>query len=189
MIGRPIEEQIRSLSYLELQQLDDYDLEAPAQRRYWKGQFCRELTDAAVEAFLLRGSADGHGTGLPYASLQTYGGAIAEVPDDATAFSQRDTFVEFVAAARWTDPADDDARITAARRYGAAMAPYASGVYVNALTDEGAAGVRRAYGPAKLARLRSLKTAWDPDNVFHLNHNIAPAEPPDAAEPQAAGAT
>lgn len=39
-----------------------------------------------------------------YASLQTYGGAIAEVPDDATAFSQRDTFVEFVAPAKWTTP-------------------------------------------------------------------------------------
>jgi hypothetical protein len=79
-----------------------------------------------------------------------------------------------VAASRWTDPAEDEARIAAARSYGAAMAPYASGVYVNALTDEGAAGVERAYRPAKLARLRSLKDTWDPDNVFHLNHNITP---------------
>jgi FAD/FMN-containing dehydrogenase len=176
-IGQPAGELVQELSYLELQQLDDYDLEAPHLRRYWKGQFCRELSDAAIEAFILRGSADGTGYGLPYASLQTYGGAIADVPDEATAFSQRDTFVEFVAASRWTDPAEDDTRIAAARRYGAAMAPYASGVYVNALTDEGAAGVQRAYPPAKLARLRSLKDTWDPDNVFHLNHNIPPSAP------------
>ena len=28
---------------------------------------------------------------------------------------------------------------------------------------------------AKLARLAALKRAWDPDNVFHVNHNVAPA--------------
>jgi FAD/FMN-containing dehydrogenase len=54
------------------------------------------------------------------------------------------------------------------------MAPFASGVYVNVLTDEGEAGVRRAYDDAKLARLAQIKRRYDPDNVFHLNHNIRP---------------
>ncbi|GAB3748941.1 FAD-binding oxidoreductase [Microlunatus parietis] len=177
-IGRPLAEQVQRKSYLELQQQDDYDLEAPSQRRYWKGQYCTELSDEAIEAFIRRGTADGTGAGLPYASFQVYGGAIADVPDEATAFSQRDAFVEFVGAARWTDPAEDEDRIAAARRYGAAMAPFASGAYVNALTDEGAGGVRQAYGAAKLAKLQALKATWDPDNVFHLNHNIAPAAGP-----------
>jgi FAD/FMN-containing dehydrogenase len=48
-------------------------------------------------------------------------------------------------------------------------------VYVNALSDEGASGVARAYRPDKLARLRALKATFDPDNVFHLNQNIPPA--------------
>ena len=32
----------------------------------------------------------------------------------------------------------------------------------------------RAYSSEKLARLTAVKTAYDPDNVFHLNHNIKP---------------
>jgi FAD/FMN-containing dehydrogenase len=76
--------------------------------------------------------------------------------------------------AGWTDPAEDEARMAAARRYGAAVEPFASGVYVNDLTDEGEAGIRRAYSPDKLARLTALKDRYDPGNLFHLNHNIRP---------------
>lgn len=81
----------------------------------------------------------------------------------------------FVAAARWTDPAEDDLRIAAARRCAASLEPYASGAYVNTLTDEGAAGLRRAYPPNKLTRLTALKDVYDPDNVFHLNQNMPPS--------------
>ena len=83
--------------------------------------------------------------------------------------------VEFVGVAGWTDPAEDEARIAAARRYGAAVEPFSSGVYINDLADEGQAGIRRAYSPAKLARLTAVKDRYDPDNVFHLNHNIRPS--------------
>jgi FAD/FMN-containing dehydrogenase len=176
-LGRPVAEQVRELSYLDLQQVDD-DVEGHAYRRYWKGHYFRELPDAAIDAFIARGTPDGHGDALPNASLQAYGGAIADVPDEATAFSHRDSLVEFVAAAKWTDPTEDEARIAAARRYGTTLEPYATGAYVNALTDEGRVGVERAYRPDKLARLTALKDTWDPDNVFHLNHNIAPTGRP-----------
>jgi FAD/FMN-containing dehydrogenase len=173
-LGRPVAERVEELSYLELQRMDD-TLESHALRRYWKGQYFRSLPDEAIDAFLLRGTADGYGEQLPAASLQAYGGAIADTPDADSAFSQRDAMFEFVAAARWSDPAEDDERIAAARRYAATLEPFASGMYVNAMSDEGATGVARAYAPAKLARLRALKAAYDPDNVFHLNQNIAPA--------------
>ena len=66
--------------------------------------------------------------------------------------------------------------MAAARRHGAAVAPFASGVYVNDLTDEGQAGIHRASGADKLARLAGLKDRYDPANVFHLNHNIHPGQ-------------
>jgi FAD/FMN-containing dehydrogenase len=173
-LGRPVAERVEELSYLALQTIED-SIEGHALRRYWKGHYFADLPDDAIQAFLSRGVPDGHGELLPYASLQAYGGAIADVPDEATAFSQRDATFEFVATAAWTDPAEDEARITAARRYGAALERFATGKYVNAMSDEGAAGVARAYSPAKLARLTALKDVWDPDNVLHLNQNIRPS--------------
>jgi FAD/FMN-containing dehydrogenase len=173
-LGRPVAERVEELSYLELQRMDD-TLEGHALRRYWKGHYFRSLPDEAIDAFLLRGTPHGYGERLPYASLQAYGGAIADVPDADSAFSQRDAMFEFVAAARWSDAAEDQERMSAARRYAASLEPFAAGMYVNVLSDEGAAGVARAYSPAKLARLRSLKAAYDPENVFHLNQNIEPA--------------
>jgi hypothetical protein len=80
-----------------------------------------------------------------------------------------------VLSTAWSDPAEDEARIAAGRRTAAALEPFASGAYVNTLSDEGARGVSRAYSPDKLARLTALKDAYDPANVFHLNQNIRPS--------------
>ena len=39
--------------------------------------------------------------------------------------------------------------------------------------DQGSDAIRSAYGP-NLDRLVEVKRRYDPENVFHLNHNIAP---------------
>ncbi len=167
-LGVPVTENVGELSYVELQTREDSP-EGHAFRRYWKGHYVRGLPDEAIAAMVEHGDVD---MGI---SLQAYGGAIADVPDDDSAFSQRDAAFEYVAASRWDDPAEDAERMAVARLTAAAIEPFSSGAYVNALSDEGAAGVRRAYRPAKLERLTAVKTAYDPENVFHLNHNIAPA--------------
>lgn len=173
-LGRPVAERVEQLSYLQLQTIDD-SLEGYSLRRYWKGHYFSAFGDEAIEAYLLRGTPDGHGEHLPKVSLQAYGGAIADRSNSDTAFSQRDAMFEFVAAAAWSDPAEDEPRIAAARRTAAALEPFASGAYVNTLSDEGARGVSRAYSPDKLARLTALKDAYDPANVFHLNQNVRPS--------------
>jgi hypothetical protein len=43
---------------------------------------------------------------------------------------------------------------------------------VNALGDEGSAGLGRGYPAANLARLTEVKDAHEPDSLFHLHHNI-----------------
>jgi len=164
-------ELVQEMSYVELQEIDD-DREGHTLRRYWKGHYLPELPDEAIDAFLARDAGSGLRTG---GRLTAWGGAIEDIPDDASAFSHRAALVEFTLAAGWTDPAEDARRMEGARQYARTIEPYATGVYVNALADEGEAGVRRAYSPAKLARLTELKDRYDPDNVFHLNSNIPPS--------------
>jgi FAD/FMN-containing dehydrogenase len=169
MLGRPTAERVQRLSYLALQRRDD-SVQGHAVRRYWKGHYLADLPDDAIAALLAERDESSPGV-----SLQTYGGAIAEVADADSAFSHRGAQFEYVAAMGWIDAEQDEARREATRSHAARIEPFACGAYVNALSDEGAGGVRRAYSAAKLARLTSLKDSYDPDNVFHLNHNIAPS--------------
>jgi FAD/FMN-containing dehydrogenase len=166
-LGVPVERRVVEQSYVDLQRRDDSP-QGHALRRYWKGHYLPALPDAAIEVLLAHDPSIG-------ASVQSHGGAIADVPEDATAFAHRGTAFEYMGAARWTHPAEDAARLATVRSCAGRMAPFASGAYVNALSDDGASGVRRAYPPAVLARLTALKDAFDPDNVFHLNQNIRPS--------------
>jgi FAD/FMN-containing dehydrogenase len=172
---RPLAERVEEMTYLELQAAED-EVQRHGLRRYRKGYYLRELTDGALDAFMLRGApADGDGE-LPDGTLQLYGGAIGDVGDSETAFSHRATLVEFVVSASWTEPVADEAHLATARRYGAAMAPFASGVF-NDLPDDRADGAGRVHDPGKLAQLVALKDRYDPRNVFHRNHNIRPSAP------------
>jgi hypothetical protein len=88
------------------------------------------------------------------------------VPDHDSAFSHRDAL-----ARPGRGPGPDRRR----RRCSAALDRYASGAYVNFVNDDGPEAVLRAYSAPKLARLTAVKTAYDPDDIFRLNHDIKPA--------------
>jgi hypothetical protein len=167
VLGVPVERRVVEQSYVDLQRRDDSP-QGHALRRYMKGHYLPALPDAAIEALLAHDPSMG-------ASLQTHGGAIADVPQDATAFAHRGTAFEYVGATGWTDPGEDAARTATVRAGARRMEPFADGAYVNTLADDGASGVRRAYPPAVLARLTALKDVIDPGNLFHLNQNIRPS--------------
>jgi hypothetical protein len=55
----------------------------------------------------------------------------------------------------------------------AGLRPGASGgSFLNFLSDP--ARTETAYTAGNYRRLAGLKRVWDPDNFFHLNHNIPP---------------
>jgi FAD/FMN-containing dehydrogenase len=170
---------MREMTYVDLQRMDDSNRQEHGVRRYWKGHYLREFSDAAIRAFLTGGMigqvADEEAAMMPSISLQCYGGAIADVADDETAFSHRDALAECVISTRWTNPAEDTRHIALARRYAEALSLFASGGYIHAMADEGQVGTLRAYNREKLERLTALKDQYDPENVFHLNQNIQPS--------------
>jgi berberine-like enzyme len=75
----------------------------------------------------------------------------------------------------WADPDHDEVNRAWARDGRDALNRHSEPMsFANFVADEGEAGLKVAYGEAKLARLAAAKRAWDPHNVFHLNHNVTP---------------
>jgi FAD/FMN-containing dehydrogenase len=76
---------------------------------------------------------------------------------------------------RWETAAEDERGIAWAREFFNVTAPFATGgVYVNFLTADETARVTAAYG-TNYGRLAAIKKTYDPDNLFRVNQNIAPA--------------
>ncbi len=169
--GPPVVDTMRPQSYVELQQSVDKMI-PPGRIAYVKSDFLGPLDDQALEVL-----AEHHARATsPYCQilLHQMGGAVARVPSDATAFSNRDAEWMVTVIAIWLDPAEDpEPHVAWARSLWAAMRPWATGTYVNHLGDEGEHRVREAYGAA-YPRLAALKETWDPDDVFRLNQHIAP---------------
>ena len=172
-------EQVEEMRYVQLQSMGD-EFHHHGKRRYSAGHYLTDFSDAAIDAYLGRGLPAGapepDWSRQPGSGLQAYGGAIADVGAEETAFSFRDTLVEFFAGSTWTDPAEDAERMASARAWAKTVEPFSTGTYVNVISDPGSEGVGRAYRSGHAARLAQLKRKYDPENVFHLNQNIKPAK-------------
>jgi FAD/FMN-containing dehydrogenase len=105
------------------------------------------------------------------------GGAIGDVAEADSAFSNRGYLLWLNFAMRWDDPADDEDYIARTRNAVAGLAPWTGrGVYVNMLNfDEQDRVVEALGGPEKYAELARLKARYDPANLFRMNANITPA--------------
>ena len=160
-----------SQPYLEVQTANDLAM-GWGHRSYIKGAYANDFRPVAFDALVEHVTRAPEGSSF---SITVQGGAIGRVADDAMAFTGRDARFEMSADSEWDDPALDAANREWVRRAMAIVEPdAATGRYVNEISETGPEESRAIYGDAKLARLTALKRAWDPDNVFHLNHNIAP---------------
>jgi FAD/FMN-containing dehydrogenase len=106
------------------------------------------------------------------------GGAIRDVPADATAYAHRDAKFLAAVSATWRDPAEDEAHLAWAeaawddlRESDATLEAFYPGFPGFVSGEERA---RMAYG-GNLDRLAELKAEYDPENLLHNNLNVEPA--------------
>ena len=112
---------------------------------------------------------------LRVVQLRALGGAMARVPADETAFAHRSRPIMANVALIYGTPGDRDASEDWVRATAELVAQGEPAAYVNFLVDEGEERVRQAYPGDTWSRLRRIKTAYDPTNLFRLNQNIPPA--------------
>jgi FAD/FMN-containing dehydrogenase len=108
------------------------------------------------------------------AQLRVLGGAMARVPEEATAFGHRAAKMMVNVTAMYVRPEEGPEHEAWARSLARAVAHEDAGAYVGFLGDDGEKGVRRAYPAATLERLIEVKRRYDPDNLFRLNLNVSP---------------
>jgi FAD/FMN-containing dehydrogenase len=168
--ARPVVDSVAAQPYLQVQGLYD-EAYAWGVRFAAGGGFANDVRPSTIGAVLdhVANGVDDAGV-----SFTAQGGAIADLPEDAMAFTGRLARLRILAEEMWLDPARDaDAAAWVLAARDLFKPDTVPGHYVNEVpvdvTDPAA-----IYGPAKAERLRALKRTWDPDNVFRLNKNIAP---------------
>jgi FAD/FMN-containing dehydrogenase len=106
--------------------------------------------------------------------LRVLGGALARVPANATAYAHRSKPMLVNIASFYNGAADREVRARWILEYSSALLPKDDAAYVGFLSDEGPSRIRAAYPGATWDRLKKIKAAYDPDNVFRLNQNVSP---------------
>jgi FAD/FMN-containing dehydrogenase len=141
---------------------------------YWKGDFVKELPDAAIDTHIE--NIKKAPTELCLMHLYPIDGAVHRVGAGDTAWATRDARFSMVIAGISPEPKQAKDIKAWGRAYWEAVHPYnLGGGYVNFLMDDENDGrVQASYGPNH-ARLRDVKRKYDPQNFFRVNQNIAPA--------------
>jgi FAD/FMN-containing dehydrogenase len=173
-LGAPIADTTDTQPFENVQQMFDPGV-PPGLRWYSRGLELDALSDEGLSTLV------GHAARMPGPYTMVYlmpgGGAIREVPPDATAYCHRFAAYSFHILAGWSEAAGDEANMTWVRLFHEEMAPHArEGIYGNLLAEDEGHRVKEAYGE-NFERLLAIKRRWDPDNLFRMNHNLAGDSP------------
>ena len=140
---------------------------------YWLSSFASGLSDALIDTAVERFAT----VPSPMSSIlvEHFHGEVTRVGQTETAVPHREPGWNIVLPSLWSDPAATDANVAWTRDTFAALRQHLTGSrWLNYLgDDQGDDAIRAAYGP-NYDRLREVKRRYDPDNLFRLNHNIAP---------------
>jgi hypothetical protein len=162
------------MPYVEAQQA--YDEDCPdGMRYYWKSINLDTLNDQAIDRIVEH--ARQQPSVLSTTDLWHIGGEVKRGDPNESAFFGRDAAFLLNPEANWEKPENDEANIQWVREFIAAMEPFSDGSrYLNfpGFLEESDIA-QKSFGP-QYELLAALKTKYDPDNLFQINHNIQPAE-------------
>ncbi|MDN5926207.1 MAG: FAD-binding oxidoreductase [Hyphomicrobiales bacterium] len=168
-LGTPLCDLSAPMPYVDVQSA--FDADYPNGRRYyWKSLFLERLDDAAVEVVLQLAAQ--RPSSLSTVDIWQLGGAMSRVAPEATAFGNRNAPWLLGIESNWIDQQFDDCNKNWAGDACARMESFSNGAsYVNFEPDTDVGPQAR---DAHRLRLAKLKRCYDPENLFRLNHNIAP---------------
>jgi FAD/FMN-containing dehydrogenase len=168
-LATPLADMVAAIPYPQMYPPEDPDYHPVAAS--WTG-FMDHVGLAEATTMLERIEASD--ASLRAVQLRALGGAMARVPNDATAFAHRDRNIMLNVAAFIDEPSQRAEReawvLDLARRL--RQGPPAA--YVNFLGADGADRIREAYPGQTWERLARIKATYDPTNLFHRNQNIVP---------------
>ncbi len=168
-LAQPIADMVQEMPYPEIYGPEDEEYRPLAvARTLWADRF-DQTTAETILGFLEASDAP-----MRVAQLRVLGGAMARVPNDATAFAHRDRKMMINVASFYEGPDDRQRRETWVSDFSKALSNGDLSGYVGFLADEGQDRVRAAYPGGTWDRLRRVKAQYDPDNLFRLNQNIPP---------------
>jgi len=172
-LPKPIIDWAQPMPYPMLQTMFD-PLYPKGLQWYWKGDFVKDLPDAAIDAHIAHAAK----VPSPISGMHLYpvDGAVHRKQRDETAWGYRDATWSMVIFGVDPEPANAAALQQWARDYWQAVHPFdLAGAYPNfMMDDEGEARVKAAFGD-NYDRLAAVKKKYDPANLFRVNHNIRPA--------------
>ena len=172
-VGKPVLDHVGQVPFPAVQSLFD-GLYPPGLQWYWRADFFKEISDAAIAKHAE------HGSRLPtmHSTMHLYptSGAAQRVGNQDTAFSYRDANWAGVIVGVDPDPANRDKITQWCKGYFDAIHPYSSGgAYVNFMMEEGQERVQASFRD-NYKRLAAVKKTYDPTNFFRVNQNILPAD-------------
>ena len=166
-LATPLVDMVRPIPYPELYPPDQEDFHPTA---IGHTMFLNGVDDDAAEMIIER--LESSDAAMRVTQLRVLGGAIARMPDEATAYAHRGSRIMANVASFYEGPEDKSVREAWVNDLAAELRQDAAGAYVNFLGDEGEERIRAAYPGATWDRLAKVKAEYDPTNLFRHNQNI-----------------
>ncbi len=168
-LGEPLFDAVDVMPYSGMYPPEDEDYSPTATARTG---FSDEITPSQVKTFME--AIDGSDAPMSAVQIRALGGAMARVPEQATAFAHRDRKFMVNVASFYEGQEARPTRETWVQDLANVMMEGDPSGYIGFLEDEGIHRVRAAYPGGTWDRLREVKAKYDPQNIFSHNQNIPP---------------